>query len=252
MLRLRFRSCLLLLLLVLAVSGQGLAASALTAEEILKKVDNNQFLQGVRIRSSLTIVSGGREVKKTFVSLIDGDRSFTEFTNARDKGTKYLKLGDELWMFFPDAEDVVKISGHLLRQGMMGSDFSYEDALESRKLTALYDAKLLGEEQLDGRATYVLELTVKPGREASYARRKQWITKAEFVPIKEELYAQSGKLLKVATASNLKQVDGRWFAFAGTMQNMLKKGSKTLLTIEELELGVTIPPQTFSREALRR
>lgn len=242
----------LVLLLSLALFGLVQPASALTGEEILKRVDDNGYLKGARIKATLSILSGGREVTKTFVSLIDADRSFTEFTNARDKGTKYLKLGDELWMFFPDAEDVVKISGHLLRQGMMGSDFSYEDALESRKLTTLYGVKLVGEEKLGGRDCYVLDLTARPGVEVTYARRKQWITKAEFVPIKEELYAKSGKLMKVSTAGNLKLIGGRWFAMEGTMENKLKKGSRTRLVMESLELGIAIPAGTFSREALRR
>ncbi|MDI6871057.1 MAG: outer membrane lipoprotein-sorting protein [Bacillota bacterium] len=248
----RTRLHLIALALVLALLSWAAAAQALTAEEILKKVDDNEYLEAARLKATLVISSGGRDVTKTFVALIDGDRSFAEFTNARDRGTKYLKLGDELWMFFPDAEDVVKISGHLLRQGMMGSDFSYEDALESKKLTALYQVKLAGEEKVGDRECYVLELTAKPGVEVAYARRKQWIAKAEFVPVKEELYAKSGKLMKVATAGNLRRVGGRWFAMEATMENRLKKGSCTRMVIEELELGVNIPPQTFSREALHR
>jgi hypothetical protein len=74
----------------------------------------------------------------------------------------------------------------------------------------------------------------------------------EFVPVKEELYAESGKLLKVSTAGNLKKVGGRWFAYDSTMQNMLKKASKTRMSIEELQLDVAIPPETFSRGALLR
>lgn len=252
MTRARVITAVLALTLAVALLVLAAAAHALTGEEILKKVDDNGYLKGARIRATLSILSGGREVVKSFVVLIDGDRSFAEFTNARDRGTKYLKLGDELWMFFPDAEDVVKISGHLLRQGMMGSDFSYEDALESNKLTSLYDVKVLGEESLGGRDCYVLELVAKPGAEVAYARRKQWITRAEFVPVKEELYAKSGKLLKVATSGNLKRVGGRWFAHEATMENMLKKGSRTRMVIDSLELGVAIPPETFSREALRR
>ena len=45
------------------------------------------------------------------------ENSLIEFTNPRDRGTKYLKRGDELWMFFPDAEDLVRISGHMLNRG---------------------------------------------------------------------------------------------------------------------------------------
>ncbi|MGE5507409.1 MAG: outer membrane lipoprotein-sorting protein [Chitinophagales bacterium] len=229
-----------------------LPASAITPEEILKRVDDNDYLKSARIKASMTITSGGRDVTKTYAGYIDGDRAMIEFTNARDRGTKYLKLNGELWMFFPDAEDVVKISGHLLRQGMMGSDFSYEDALESQKLTTLYQVKLVGEEKVDDRDTYVLELVARPGAEVAYAKRKQWITKTEFVPVKAELYAQSGKLLKVVTAGNIKRFGDRWFATEVVMENMLKKGSRTRMTVDSLEFGVTIPPETFSREALRR
>jgi negative regulator of sigma E activity len=252
MIRARLSLAVLTLILTLALFGLARPASALTGEEILKKVDANEYLQGARLKASLSIVTNGREVVKSFTALIDGDKSLAEFTNARDRGTKYLKVADELWMFFPDAEDVVKISGHLLRQGMMGSDFSYEDALESKKLTSLYTVTVLSEENLDGRDCYVLDLTAKPGVEVAYARRKQWIAKAEFVPVREELYAQSGKLLKVSTSSNLKQAGGRWYAFKASMENKLKKGSLTRMTIESLDLGVPIPSGTFSRESLRK
>ena len=46
---------------------------------------------------------------------------------AREKGTKLLRKEDNLWLYMPRAERGQKISGHMLRQGMMGSDMSYED-----------------------------------------------------------------------------------------------------------------------------
>jgi hypothetical protein len=38
----------------------------------------------------------------------------------------------------------------------------------------------------------------------------------------------------------------------GSMENLLKKGSKTRLLVEELQFGVALPPQAFSKEALHR
>jgi len=94
----------------------------------------------------MVIIQGNQKTVKEMVSYSREGDGLSEFTNPRDRGTKYLKLGDELWMYFPDAEDLVRISGHMLRQGMMGRDFSYQDALESEKLTDLYQFELLGEE----------------------------------------------------------------------------------------------------------
>jgi hypothetical protein len=137
MLRTRLISLVTLLVILTTALAFALPALAITPEEILRHVDDNEYLKSAKMKATMTITSGGRDVTKTYVGYLDGDRAMVEFTNARDRGTKYLKLSGELWMFFPDAEDVVKISGHLLRQGMMGSDFSYEDALESQKLTTL-------------------------------------------------------------------------------------------------------------------
>ncbi len=77
----------------------------------------------------------------------DKKNALVEFTNPQDRGIKFLKREDNLWMFFPDAEEIIKISGHMLNQGMMGSDFSYQDIMESDNLTDLYNFEIVGKAQ---------------------------------------------------------------------------------------------------------
>ena len=110
-----------------------ITAAELTAEEIIYKRDNNEYFDSVRIEAEMIIVSGGRKITKTMVALSDKKNSLVEFTNPQDRDTKFLKRVDDLWMFFPDAEEIIKISGHMLNQGMMGSDFSYQDIMETDK-----------------------------------------------------------------------------------------------------------------------
>jgi len=99
-------------------------AAEMTAEEIINKRDDNEYFDSVKIEAEMIIVSGSRKITKTMVVLSDKKNSLVEFTNPQDRGTKFLKREDDLWMFFPDAEEIIKISGHMLNQGMMGSDFS--------------------------------------------------------------------------------------------------------------------------------
>ena len=61
-------------------------------------------------------------------SWAEGKSAFTEYlAPAREKGTKMLKLEDKLWIFSPSTDRTIQISGHMLRQSVMGSDLSYED-----------------------------------------------------------------------------------------------------------------------------
>lgn len=93
----------------------------------------------------------------------------------------------------------------MLRQSVMGSDLSYEDMMDDRKLTDIYSAKVVGEETIDGRKTWVLELTAKV-EDVAYHKRKMWIDQERYVPLKEELFAKSGQLLKyLFTKAALKQ-----------------------------------------------
>lgn len=224
---------------------------AITVEEIINRRDDNEYIMTARIESEMVIINGNRKMTKSMISLIDRKNALTEFTNPRDRGTKFLKREDDLWMFFPDAEDIVKISGHMLEQGMMGSDFSYQDMMESDKLTELYDFEIIGEEELDGRLCYVLEGIAKEGAEVSYYRRKAWIDKERFVGLKEELYAQSGRLLKVMEVKKVEKIDGRWIAVESVMENKLRKNTRTEFRLISIEFNPEIPADTFTLENLQ-
>ncbi len=241
----------LLVVYLVMIMASGLPTLALTAEEIIAKVDENQYITSAKAEAEMIITNSGRKITKTMVSLTDGDNSLTEFTNPRDRGTKFLKRGDDLWMFFPDAEDTVKISGHMLSQGMMGSDFSYQDMMESDKLTELYTYTLVGEGEVNGRACYVLEGIAVEGKEVSYYRRKSWIDKERFVGLKEELYAESGRLLKVLTVTRVEEIDGRWYPVESVMENKLRKNTQTEFILKTIEFNPEIPAGTFTLESMR-
>lgn len=70
-----------------------------------------------------------------------------------------LKLEDKLWMYSPSTDRTIQISGHMLRQSVMGSDLSYEDMMEDPKLTNHYHAQVTDEQAVDGRECWILQLT---------------------------------------------------------------------------------------------
>ena len=226
--------------------------NARSVEDIMDQVDEYQHLKSAKVESKMIITKGPRKMVKEMTSYIKGaNYGLTEFINPRDRGSKFLKRNDDLWMFFPDAEDVVKISGHMLDQGMMGSDFSYQDLMESSKLTDLYNFKIIREEKLNGRLCYMIEGIKKEGKEASYYRRVEWVDQKRYVLLKEKLYAESGRLLKVLDTKEVEKIEGRWFPTYQVIDNKLKKGSQTEYKVEKIEFGINMPENTFSLQSLR-
>lgn len=244
--------CVIVCLVLLLVSTAAFGAE-LTGTEIMAKVDENMYFETSHSTAEMIIRQGRREMRKEMEAWGQGNTGgLVVFLNPADRGTKYLKLNDELWMFFPDADELVKISGHMLNQGMMGSDFSYADAMESNKLTESYSFTVVGEEVVDGRDCYVIEAIALPDVKVSYPQRKCWVDKERFVILKEELYAASGKLMKVATTDEVQQIDGRYVPTQITMRNLLKRNSSTTMIIKELEIDIPIPEGLLSLRSLMR
>ena len=130
---------------------------------ILKKIDENIGADNKIYQGKMIIQGrrGSRTVESK--SWIQGDeKSFTEYlAPPREKGTKMLKLEDQLWTYSPSTDRTIKISGHMLRQSVMGSDLSYEDMMDDPHLAHLYAADVTGTETVEERACWLLQLTAK-------------------------------------------------------------------------------------------
>lgn len=220
---------------------------------ILREIDRNMSAES-RIIESTMIVHGMRN-SRTMTSksyTMGTDKGFTEYLSpARERGTKMLKLGNEMWVYSPSTDRTIMISGHMLRQSVMGSDLSYEDMMDDRKLTDIYNAEVTGAETYDGRECRVLLLTAKVD-DAAYPSRKLWVDKLYTIPLQEELYAKSGRLLKKISMSDIRQVDGRWFPMKMVYKDMLKDGDGTEWIIDSITFDKPIPEHVFSKASLRQ
>ncbi len=236
------------LLLVTQIFGQYPDAT-----DILLQIDQNMSSDNQIIVS--TMVIHGRRTSRSITSKswVQGSKkSFTEYlAPAREKGTKMLKIDNQLWMYGPQSDRIIRISGHMLRQSLMGSDLSYEDMMEDRRLVDLYSAEIIGEEQINDRDCWIMELTAKKD-DISYHTQKFWVDKEYMLPLKEQLFAKSGKMLKVIELSDLFRVDGRWYPRRMLFQDVLLKGKGTEFIIESIKFDQDIPEHIFSKASLRK
>ena len=240
------------ILLIMVMMGAKAAAQAPDGEAILRRVDENMGSDN-KITTSLMTVHGRRGSRSIRAkSWIRGrTESFTEYlAPPREKGTKMLKLGGQLWTYTPAADRTILISGNMLRQSVMGSDLSYEDMMEDPRLTVLYKAAVAGEETVGGRPCWVLEL-VSRGGEIAYFRRKVWVDQERFVALREERFGKSGKLLKTTEVKSVERQGGRWVPTRMVFKDALKEGEGTKFVIESIEFNARIPDAVFTKASLR-
>ena len=234
-------------LISLPLSGQ------VNADDILKKVEGNLSSDNRIYESEMTI--RGTRTSRTISSrsfVVGNKKSFTEYLSpAREQGTKMLKLENQLWIYSPSTDRTIQISGHMLRQSVMGSDLSYEDMMDDRKLTEVFSAVLAGEQEMEGRKAYILDLTAKV-TDAAYHRRKMWIDSERYVPTKEELFAKSGQLLKRTILSDFREIDGRWFPHTMIYKDMLKQGDGTEFKVTGIRFNQEIPEYIFTKASLKQ
>jgi outer membrane lipoprotein-sorting protein len=227
-----------------------------SAAELLRRVDDNEIYTTIEYEGEMIIeYQNKRFVKTTKAWGRENSDSFVEFINPEDRGTKYLKKGGRLYVYSPDTEEVMLISGHMLKESMMGSDLSYEDAIENETLSARYNPSLGGSETRTfngaNRDCWILDLTAKK-RTESYPKQKLWIDKETGDCLHYELFALSGAKLKDYNLLKVEVFGGRRFPVEIELRDLLRKNSKTTMIMRNVVLDRPIADSVFNQRNLTR
>lgn len=224
---------------------------AITPEEIIREMEENQVHETSRTEGKMIIEDRFGTKTVTFISWAEGeDTSLIEFTSRQERGQKILRTDEELYLFFPDAAEVIRLQGAALRDSVLGSDFSYEDMTGEGGILESYDVELLGTETVAGNECYKIELEAK-SRSVPYPKEIMWVDTEQFVYRKVHKFSLSGKLLKEMRITEFTEQQGKTIPARFMMQDKMKQNSSTEFIIEEIELGIDIPDGTFSLQELR-
>jgi outer membrane lipoprotein-sorting protein len=221
--------------------------------KILEKVDQNMSSKNRVFESTMTIHGKRNSRSITSRTYSEGtQKSFTEYlAPASEKGTKMLKLEGQLWIYSPSTDRIIQISGHMLRQSVMGSDLSYEDMMDDRKLLDVYHVEMEKKDTLQGRHVWVLSLTAKVS-DIAYFSQRMWVDTERNIPLKQELYAKSGQLLKRIELYDVQKIQNRWFPTTMIYKDMLKDGKGTEFRMTNVKFDQVIPEYIFTKAALKQ
>jgi hypothetical protein len=233
-----------------ALAWPAAAADLPDGQKMLAEVDQIRFPDSFTMRVTLTTVSPG-EADKVMTMDNTHKKGFGTFLEiqapARSKGTKMLTQEGTLWMFNPKSGSTKPLR-LAPKDSFQGSSFSNSDVSKTT-FTEDYTATTEGEETLD-----TAEFgTVKAWRlradaanpEASYGKIVLWVRQSDLLPLKFDYYAKSGLLFRQMLLSEYKTMGGRIRATRLEMTSLDKKGTKTTLHIESMELKA-IPDSLFN------
>lgn len=227
-----------------------LTSWAQTAEEIVSRMQSNQVSDTSRTVGRMTVKDRFGTKETRFVSYSRGESdALIEFTSPEEKGQKILRTRDEIYLFYPEAEEVIRLQGAAFRDAVLGSDMSYEDLTGGKTLLESYELALEGRETVDGAECFRIGMKAR-ARNVAYPRQTVWVDAKLYVARRMEQYSLSGRLLKEMRLSDFRVVSGRTMPMRIVIEDKLKKNSSTELVVEEIELGAKLDPALFSLERL--
>jgi outer membrane lipoprotein-sorting protein len=213
-------------------------------------MEENQVHKTSEMEGSFMITDSFGKRVKTFKAFSMGtDKMLVEFTNPEESGQKILRLSDEIYLYYPEAEEIIHLQGSGLKDSVMGSDLSYEDFTGEKGLLNLYSVELEGTESVDGQECFVLKLTAKK-KQIAYAQERMWVDSGLFVVRKAEYYSVSGKPVKEMKVTDIKTVSGKNLPMAIEMKDLMRKDSSTAFQIKKIKIDAPMDAKMFSREEL--
>ena len=227
-------------------------ASQINPQTLLEAVDKNLWSNTKYVEGRLIINNGRLERILKMVSWMEGVERAYSFYKAppREKGTKMLKIGSKLWMYTPRTDRKILIAGHMLRQSMMGSDLSYEDMMEDKKLSQSYIASL-SETIVFREVLCDILLLNAIDKYTTYQSRKLWVDPQKKVVLRQELFSKSGMLIKDVEFLDYRLVGKRLFPEKMIFRDLLKQNTETTYVFDFIKFDLKIPAKYFSQSILK-
>jgi hypothetical protein len=242
------KSMLTALLIALPLLGFG----QMKAEDVVRQLEKNQVHTASKSSGKLLITNQFGTRIKTFTTAAQGsDKLLLEFTNKEERGQKILRLENEIYVYYPKSNSVVRLQGGALKDSIFGSDYTYEDLTGEKGLLDLYKVEFAqpATEPIDGVPCYHLKLSgLAP---VAYPFQELWVETARFVTRQAIYFSLTSAPLKKLEVKETKTLSGKTFPSHFVMTDLLKKNSSTEFVMESMQIDLPLDTKQFTLERLK-
>lgn len=220
------------------------------AKDIVDKMEEAMNFQDASFHAKMTNTDRFGSINTEFDAFQreNGD-TLLVVTSGPERGQKTLRLENDIYIYYPDADEVVRLSKSGLKDSFLGSDFSYEDLTGDDDFDARYDYELEGQALFQDRECFNLFFKAKSLSE-TYQMQRMLVDCELFIPLKVELYSKSGRLLKEIYYTDYVKENGTSYPTRMEVVNTVKKGNSSLIVLSDLRFNTGLDDELFSIEEL--
>ena len=171
---------------------------------------------------------------------------------ARDKGTAFLKRNREMWNWQPSIDRTIKLPPSMMSQGWMGSDLTNDDLVKQASIVVDYTHKILGEEEIEGRTTWKIELIPLEDAAVVWGKVIMWVSQKEYLQLKTEFYDEEDYLVNTIYGKNIKEMGGKVLTSLMEVIPAEEEGHKTTIEYLDLVFDQKIKESFFSTQNMKR
>ena len=223
---------------------------AISADEIIKKVDNNlqsdtgyskidMIMKTKRGTRTLALESWNEGTKKSFIKIL---------APKKDKGITFLKINTAMWQYVPRIQKTIKIPSSMMMSSWMGSDFTNDDMAKESSIIEDYIANISDETQ----SSYTLDLIPKEDAAVVWDKIVFEVAKENFVPLKATYFDEDGEAVRELLYLDVTKKGSRYFPTRWEMRNIDKPHNLTTILMKEVEFDIKLNPNMFTKRSLKR
>jgi len=171
---------------------------------------------------------------------------------ARDRGTAFLKREREMWNWQPSIDRTIKLPPSMMSQGWMGSDLTNDDLVKQASIIVDYTHKIVGEEEIEGRKTWKIELMPLKDAAVVWGKVIMWVSQKEYLQLKTEFYDEDDYLVNTIYGKNIKEMGGKIMTSLMEVIPAEEEGHKTMIEYLDLVFDKKMDTKFFSTQNMKR
>jgi outer membrane lipoprotein-sorting protein len=181
----------------------------------------------------------------------EDDSIFWITSPPKDYGNGTLKKGDQMWLYNPKVNRVIKIPPSMMSQAWMGSDFSNNDLSKTNSLLEDYRHTIIGTEAHGHKKVFIVKSMPRPQAPVIWGMQKLRI-REDLIFLSQEFYDEELRLVKALTGFEIQMMGDRLFPKVWKMQKADSEDEYTLLEYKEIIFDEELPDELFTISSLKK